>query len=99
MSYYFVAQIRINNAEEYEKYLEKADDIFSQNKGQYLAVDESPAILEGKWDYTKSVIIKFDSTEDFYKWYHSADYQEILKYRLASSDCDTILVKGFDLES
>jgi uncharacterized protein (DUF1330 family) len=96
MSYYFVAQIRINDDEEYEKYLEKVDDIFSQYNGEYLAVDESPAILEGKWDYTKSVIIKFESKAEFYDWYHSPGYQEILKHRLVSSDCDTILVKGFD---
>ncbi len=45
MSYYFVAQIRINNAEEYKKYLEKVDDVFSQYNGEYLAVDKSQASL------------------------------------------------------
>jgi uncharacterized protein (DUF1330 family) len=96
MKHYFVAQIRINDPEEYEKYLDKFDDIFSKYKGEYLAIDESPSLLEGKWDYTKSVLIKFDSKKDFEDWYYSVDYQKILKHRLNSSKCDTILLKGLD---
>ena len=94
MKYYFVAQIRIHNPKEYEKYLEKIDDIFSKFKGKYLAVDESPSILEGTWEYTKSVIIKFNCKKDFQDWYYSKDYQAILKHRLKAATCDTILVKG-----
>jgi uncharacterized protein (DUF1330 family) len=96
MSRYFVAQIRIHDYREYEKYLERFDDIFSSYKGEYLAIDESPVLLEGEWNYTKSVIIKFNSKKDFEDWYYSDDYQEILKYRLNASKSDTILVEGID---
>jgi uncharacterized protein (DUF1330 family) len=96
MKHYFVAQIKINDPEEYEKYLENFDDIFSRFNGEYLAIDESPAILEGSWDYTKSVLVKFNSKKEFEEWYYSDDYQKILKYRLNSSKCDTILIEGVD---
>lgn len=96
MKYYFVAQIRINDTEEYEKYLERFDDIFSKFKGEYLAIDESPTLLEGDWDYSKSVLIKFNSKPDFENWYYSADYQSILKHRLKASKCDTLLIEGVD---
>ena len=65
MANYFVAQIRINDHEEYEKYLENFDEIFSKYKGEYLAIDESPTLLEGEWDYTKAVLLKFNSKEEF----------------------------------
>jgi uncharacterized protein (DUF1330 family) len=94
MIHYFVAQIKIHNHDEYERYLEKFDDIFSRYKGEYLAIDESPALLEGNWDYTKSVLIKFNSKKDFEDWYYSVDYQKILKHRLNSSKSDTILIEG-----
>ena len=96
MKHYFVAQIRIDDPEEYEKYLENFDDIFSRFNGEYLAIDESPTILEGSWDYTKSVLVKFNSKKEFEEWYYSEDYQRILKHRLNSSKCDTILIEGVD---
>jgi uncharacterized protein (DUF1330 family) len=96
MIHYFVAQIRINDPEEYDKYLENVDEVFSRYNGEYLAIDESPSLLEGTWNYSKSVLIKFNSKEDFEKWYYSDDYQQILKHRLNSANCDTILIKGID---
>jgi uncharacterized protein (DUF1330 family) len=96
MKYYFSAQIRIDDPDEYDKYLEHFDEIFSKYKGEYLAIDESPLLLEGEWAYTKSVLVKFDSKEDFTDWYYSDEYQSILPHRLKASKCDTILIEGVD---
>jgi len=96
MNHYFIANIRINNQDEYQKYLDKVDEVFEKYNGEYIAVDTSPVILEGKWNFTKSVLIRFNNRKDFDDWYYSADYQEILKHRLASSDSEAILVKGLE---
>jgi uncharacterized protein (DUF1330 family) len=96
MTHYFAAQIRIEDPEEYEKYLEHFDEIFSRYNGEYLAIDESPVLLEGEWNYTKSVLVKFKSEKEFKDWYYSDDYQKILKHRLAAAKCDTILIKGIE---
>ncbi len=96
MSHFFIAQIRINDEIEYQKYIDKAGEIFRKFKGKYLAVDNNPKLLEGNWHYTRTVIIEFKSKRDFNEWYHSNDYQFILKHRLKAADCDTILVKGLD---
>ena len=94
MAYYFTAQIKIHDPGEYQKYLDRFDEIFERFKGEYLAIDESPLLLEGNWDYTKSVLVKFGNKQDFMDWYYSDDYQEILKFRLQASKCDSILLKG-----
>jgi uncharacterized protein (DUF1330 family) len=94
MKYYFVAQIKINDPLEYQKYLDNVDDVFDKFKGKYLAVDESPEVIEGEWNYTKSVIIEFENKNDFNEWYYSDDYQRILSYRLKASVSDSILVEG-----
>ncbi|MFN8209559.1 MAG: DUF1330 domain-containing protein [Bacteroidales bacterium] len=94
MKYYFVTQIRIDDNKEYEKYLEGFDSAFEGHNGRFLAIDENPEVLEGKWDYTKSVIISFNSKKEFESWYYSDDYQKILKHRLKAAKCDTLLVKG-----
>lgn len=96
MVHYFVAQIKIHDQVEYLKYLEHVDEVFSKFNGEYLAVDESPTLLEGNWCYTKSVLVKFNSKQEFEDWYYSDDYQMILKHRLNAAKCDTILVKGLE---
>jgi uncharacterized protein (DUF1330 family) len=97
MAYYFLAQIKVNDPDTYQKYINGAGEVFSRYNGQYLAVDEKPQILEGSWNYTKSVIIRFPSEEDFKMWYTSSEYQELLRFRLSAAQCDTILVKGLDV--
>jgi uncharacterized protein (DUF1330 family) len=96
MSYYFIAQIKINDEKEYQKYIDKGSDVFKKYKGEYLSVDDNPLVLEVDWCYTRTVLIRFNNKDDFYDWYNSADYQEILKHRLKAADCDTILVKGLN---
>lgn len=94
MSYYFMASIRIRDEKEYQLYLDRASDIFARYHGTYLAVDNEAEVMEGEWKYDRSVLIRFESKEDFKAWYDSEDYQEILKYRLRAADCDSILVRG-----
>lgn len=96
MSYYFIANIRINEPDTYQKYINQADQVFEKFNGAYLVVDNEAEILEGSWDYTRNVIIKFEAKQDFEDWYQSKEYQAILKHRLAGADCDTILVKGLE---
>lgn len=94
MSVYFIANIRIHDEREYSQYLKDADEVFAGSGGEYLAVDESPEVLEGRWDYTKAVVIRFPDRETLRKWYFSPAYQRILKHRLAAAECDTIIAEG-----
>lgn len=94
MSAYFIASIRICDKSEYEKYLEDVDEVFAKFGGEYLAVDDCPEVLEGEWDYTKAVLIRFESIEELKRWYDSDEYRRILKYRLGAAECDTIIIKG-----
>lgn len=94
MSHYFIAQITIKDPEEYQKYLDKSGTIFKKYKGKYLVLDDIPEVLEGLWNCNRTVVIEFDNETDFKSWYNSKEYQEILKYRLSASDCNSILAKG-----
>lgn len=94
MSVYFIANIKIHDAQEYEKYLNGCDEVFAKYKGEYLAVDESPVVLEGEWNYTKVVLIRFANDADLRQWYESDEYQQILKHRLSGATCDTVVAHG-----
>ena len=94
MSCYFVAQIKFNDEEEYKKYLQDTDEVFSKFEGKYLAVDTHPQVLEGTWTHDRAILIEFSDKTKFEQWYTSPEYQTILKYRLNAAQCDTLLVEG-----
>ena len=94
MEQYFIAQIKITDQIEYNKYLAQCDEVFSKYNGKYIVVDDTPEVLEGEWEYTRMVIIRFNSREAFTNWYYSDEYQEILKHRLAGAICNTVVVSS-----
>jgi uncharacterized protein (DUF1330 family)/ribosomal protein S18 acetylase RimI-like enzyme len=93
MGCYFIANIRVTDESTYQKYLDACDAVFAKYGGKYVAVDASPRVLEGNWNYSRAVVIHFKSEAAFDAWYGSSDYQAILKHRLAGAVCDTILVR------
>ena len=93
MSVYFIAQIKIKDSKEYEKYIKGIDKVFSKYKGEYLIMDDNPIILEGEWDYSRIVIIKFLHEKELRKWYESEEYQDLVQYRLKAAKSDTLIVK------
>lgn len=94
MSAYFVAQIRIEDETEYQKYLDRCGDVFKKYRGKYLVVESQPIVLEGEWNYSRMIIIEFENEDYLRDWYESDEYQEILKFRINASKCDTVIVKG-----
>ena len=91
MSAYFIANISIHDEAEYQKYLERVDEVFQKFSGRYLAVDKNPEVLEGAWNYSRVVLIEFPDRASLKAWYFSKEYQEIVRHRLNAADCDTIL--------
>lgn len=96
MPAYFVADIRITDTAEYQKYLDACDAVFARFNGRYLAVDPAPVVLEGHRERGRAVIIEFPTESDLFAWYRSPDYQEVLAHRLKGAMCDTIMVRGKD---
>ena len=94
MSCYFVAQISIHDRNEYQKYLDGHDEVFSKYKGRILAVDESPELVEGEWPYSRTVLISFPDAREAKRWYESAEYQELVKHRHQASDANIVLLGG-----
>lgn len=96
MKCYFMAQIQIYDLNEYQKYLDGVDEVFEKYKGKYLAVDASPTVLEGVWEYSRAVLIEFPDEGELRRWYESNEYQALVQHRLKAARCDTLLIKGLD---
>jgi uncharacterized protein (DUF1330 family) len=96
MTIYILSRLTITDRNEYDKYEDKFEDIFSNFDGKLLSVDEEPLVIAGEWEATRSVLIEFPSKESAFAWMQSDDYQAISKHRNAGSTLSSIMVKALD---
>ena len=94
MSCYFIAQLSIHDHNEYKKYLNRFDSVFEKYDGEVIAVEKNPVILEGDWDYSRLVLIRFSNEDEAGRWYQSPEYQSILKHRLNASNGTVLLINS-----
>jgi uncharacterized protein (DUF1330 family) len=94
MSCYFLAQLKIHDRQSYEDYTAGFDEIFAKYDGEVLAVDEEPRILEGRWEFSRAVLIRFPSEEEANRWYSSVEYQRLASRRWKAAEGPVILMEG-----
>jgi uncharacterized protein (DUF1330 family) len=93
MAVYLIAQIQINDRDEYGKYEAGFLEIFSKYPGEILVVSEDAVILEGDWPYTRTVVLRFPSAEDAQSWYESDEYQALAQHRLRASTANIVMTE------
>jgi uncharacterized protein (DUF1330 family) len=94
MTAYFIAQINIEDSEQYQRYLAGYDEVFGRYKGEVLAVDDDVSVLEGEWPYGRTVIIHFPTRSDLLEWYASPEYTAIAQYRRNASTGNIVVARG-----
>jgi uncharacterized protein (DUF1330 family) len=95
MPVYAIAQLTITDRAAYQRYQDRFMSVMARYKGQVLAADEHPKVIEGVWDRQKVVLLSFPDEDAFWEWERSAGYQEIAKDRKAGSTAVVLLVRGF----
>ena len=94
MPAYVIAQINVNHKEGFRAYAEKVPQTIKNFGGKYLVRAGDFQIKEGKWDFSRNVIIEFPSYEIALKWYNSDEYKPIRQMRLDNAEGNLIIVKG-----
>jgi len=95
MSAYMIAQIQIDDPEEYQNYLAGFMPVFQRHGGELLTSSKNQTIvIEGSWAYPKTVIMKFPSVKDAQAWYEDPDYRTLAEFRHRSAQANLVLVEG-----
>ena len=94
MSAYLVAQIQVENPEVYQQYADGFRPTIQPYDGEVLAADNKGEVLEGKWVFPRTVILKFPSIDQAKAWYNSPEYKELVELRHQASKGNVILVRG-----
>tara|TARA_B100001123_G_C14618235_1_gene752703 strand:- start:29 stop:316 length:288 start_codon:yes stop_codon:yes gene_type:complete len=94
MSAYVVLQVNLKNKEGFKEYVEKVPEIIKKFNGKYLVRAGEFKTMEGKWDFTRNVILKFPSYDRAMEWYNSDEYKTIKQLRLDNTEGNLIIIKG-----
>ncbi|OBG39723.1 DUF1330 domain-containing protein [Mycobacterium sp. E3198] len=94
MTVYAIAQLRFTDRAAYDRYQARFMDVFRRHPGTLLAADESPNVVEGRWDREKVVLMSFPDEAAFREFVQSPEYEEIAKDRRAGADTVVLLVRG-----
>ena len=99
MSAYVIFHNRIDDAEMLAAYVGKAIPTLDAHKAELVILDETSTVLEGKTEYVRTVVLKFESREAAMGWYNSAEYQVILPERLAATEGFAVICDSFVMPS
>jgi len=93
MSVYFVAMQDVKDQAKLDQYLEKVGTTLPADL-KVLSIDAEPELIEGSAT-RRTVLLEFDSREDFRRWYDSDAYQAIAQLRKDAGPATVLLAEGF----
>jgi uncharacterized protein (DUF1330 family) len=95
MATYLVVNATIDDPALLDDYIQASRATVGIVPLKVLAVDNESKTIEGQPAGMRTVLIEFDSEEDFHTWYDSPEYQAIIGKRHAATTGFSVLVKGF----
>ncbi len=93
MSIYLVAQVDIKDKERFLDYQNTVLPFLEEKQVEVLAVDDSPATIEGKETGNRMALIRFEDREAFDAFWNSPEYREMAKIRFESADATINLLQ------
>ena len=94
MSAYLLANITVNNPENYKEYVSKVKSVVEKFGGEYLVRGGEMNIIEGDWPNERNIVIKFPSWEKAMEWYNSDEYKPIRQIRHDNAVSNSVIVDG-----
>jgi len=94
MPVYVVAELTITDRAEYARYEAGFLPIWQKYRGELLAVEETPTVLEGAWPHTRTVLLRFPDATEAERWYRSPEYQALAQHRWNASRANVALLTG-----
>ncbi|MFZ9681810.1 MAG: DUF1330 domain-containing protein [Cephaloticoccus sp.] len=90
MSAYLIAQGQIHDRRTDAEFMA----ILPRFGGKRLAVDESPAVIEGAWNWSRSVLLEFPSVTSAQRGPACPEYQPLAQPRVAAATANLVLIEG-----
>ena len=96
---YFIAQLKVDDMEAFQtEYVPGTAALLGETSALVLAVSPAPMVVEGTWDSNWTVLMRFETQDDFDAFYKDGTYQETfvpIRTRAASIN-NVVLLPAFD---
>jgi uncharacterized protein (DUF1330 family) len=86
--------VRVDDVETYRKYTARTPALIQKYGGRFLVRGGAVEALEGAPFKDRLVVLEFPSKEAAHRFYRSPEYQEIIRFRHASSESRFLLAEG-----
>lgn len=94
MTAYFVVNCTVKDMELLNTYVAGAGASLGVVPIKVLAMDNESDTVEGTPAGSRTVILEFQSKDDFRSWYDSPEYQAVLGQRLEATEGFAVLANG-----
>jgi uncharacterized protein (DUF1330 family) len=95
MAGYLIANLDITDPAKFAEYREKVVSVIERFGGRYLVRGGEVRRVEGNLPLHRLVVLEFPTLDAAQRFYDSAEYQPLIKLRLASTRSDLVLVEGY----
>lgn len=95
MSTYLIANIRVNDAEQYKDYVAAVPALIAKHGGVYQVRGGDFEVLEGAWTPDRLVVLEFEDREAAVAFYNDPEYAPFRTLRQSVTDSSVVLVDGF----
>jgi uncharacterized protein (DUF1330 family) len=92
---YWIGRVDVTSEEGYKPYVLANPAIFAKFGGRFVVRGGKFQCMEGT-SRTRNVVIEFPDYQTALACYHSPEYQDNMKVRLAHAIADLIVIEGFD---
>ena len=96
MSAYIIAQVNINDPEQYKKYTAVTPGIIKKYGGRFVVRGSEVNTLEGGHKEDRWVVLEFEDEEAAKSFYFSPEYTEAKEVRQGASEAKFVLLKGYN---
>ncbi|CAN8105102.1 unnamed protein product [Discula destructiva] len=100
MTVYAIGLLKVTDQDTYNIYGAGVIAMLKKFDAKIVAVSAEDlglkaTILEGDWPYTRTLILSFPDLEKLNEWYSDPEYQELAKFRHASSTGQIAVLNEF----
>jgi uncharacterized protein (DUF1330 family) len=92
---YWIARVDVSNMDGYKEYIAQNGPVFKKYGAKFMTRGGRFETMEGT-SRSRNVVLEFKDYDTALACYHSPEYQRLIPIRAPHSECDLVIVEGYD---